>query len=84
MNFCSAFPRSQLVTLNDRQIDNSLFVAEVCASLDKNIPFNITQASIAVTVITARFRGKEKGNKKSKHGEKYCYLFHFSSFPDYL
>jgi len=54
MNFRSAFLRSQLITLNNRQIHNSLFIAEICSSLDKNIPFDITQSGIAVTVITTR------------------------------
>jgi hypothetical protein len=62
MNFRSAFPCSQLVTFNNRQINSSFFVAFICTSLHKYITFDITQTSIAVTVIITRFRGKENGD----------------------
>jgi hypothetical protein len=82
MNFCSAFPCSQLVTLNNRQINSSFFIAQICTSLDEHISFDITHTGIAVTVIITRFRGKEKGEQKSKHAEKYRCFSHFSSFPN--
>ncbi len=77
-NFRSSFSCSQLISLNNGQVDNTLFIAKVSGSLDIDIPLDIAQTGITVTVIIRIARSKSERNTQCHKSECNHVLFHFS------
>jgi len=67
---------TKLVSLDQRKIDLALFKTQVSGSLDINIPIDVIQAGVAVSVVAFIFVGTHKGGHHQDHGEKYHLFFH--------
>jgi hypothetical protein len=82
MNFGPAIPSSQLIALNERQIDRSFLITLILSSLDIYVAINIIQSCKTIGIILFLLVGENKSRYKDQTESKNRYFFHFFSFPN--
>lgn len=70
---------SQLVSLDDGEVDNPLLRAEVFAALDDDIPLDIGKTGEALVIVFPLLGVGDEGPEKGQSCEDHSCLFHFRS-----